>query len=384
MYWTWRAPWLAAQAGLGGLAGRAGAASTGQPGGAGTPRRVSREGTHFAGLAEYVCGQLLGDPSMSVSMASGTGLLATATLDWDAEALALAGLKREQLPPLAPEGWQGRLTKEWRQRWPELATARWHPPLGDGAAANLGVGCGGPGKVAITVGTSAAVRAVRPAPDLSELPAALWRYCVDRGRVVVGAAYSSGGQLYSWALSLWEAVAPGKEHELRFDLPMLVPAGSEGVLVVPWHAGTRPPEEAVPGGQGCIAGLGLGHTGAHITSAAAEAVCFQLADGLAAVEAGGGPLEVVANGGAIERSPWWKRRLASTLARPVSFPGVPETTARGAAAFALGMELSSDVEQEVAQPGSVEELDALAQARLRWRKLRDQLLPIARTAGQAR
>jgi gluconokinase len=369
MYWTWRAPWLAAQV-------------TDQAG-AGTALAASKV-ARFAGLAEYVGGELLGDSSMSVSMASGTGLLATAALDWDSEALALAGLRREQLPPLAPEGWQGRLTGRWRQRWPELGDALWHPPLGDGAAANLGVGCGSPGKAAITIGTSAAVRAVRLAPDLSELPGALWRYCVDRSRVLIGAAYSSGGQLYSWALSLWQGVPRDREHELRFDLPMPVPPGSGGVLVVPWHAGTRPPEEAVPGGQGCVAGLGLDHTGAHITSAVAEAVCFQLADGLGAVEAScGEPLEVVANGGAIERSPWWQRRLASTLAKPVRFPKVPETTARGAAAFALGVELAGDEEVELALPGSGEELAALAEARLRWHKLCGQLLPIARSPTAA-
>ena len=180
MYWTWRVPWLRAQL-------RSGAHNT--------------SGVRFVGLSEYIGLELLDDPSMSVSMASATGLLSTSERGWDAEALELAGVEAAELPELAPPGWEGRLAENWRARWPELAAARWHPALGDGAAANLGVGCDGPGRVAMTIGTSAAVRSVTidEGRDLSPLPPGLWRYCVDHRRTVTGAAYSSGGQLYAWA-----------------------------------------------------------------------------------------------------------------------------------------------------------------------------------------
>ncbi|MGD0811500.1 MAG: FGGY family carbohydrate kinase, partial [Acidimicrobiales bacterium] len=73
MYWTWRVPWLAATADAGG------------PSGGASPAR-------FVGLSEYVGLALLNDPTMSVSMASGTGLLATAEHSWDEEALDIAGI----------------------------------------------------------------------------------------------------------------------------------------------------------------------------------------------------------------------------------------------------------------------------------------------------
>jgi gluconokinase len=228
----------------------------------------------------------------------------------------------------------------------------------------------------LTVGTSAAVRSVRAAPDTSRLPAGLWRYCVDHLRVVVGAAYSSGGQLYAWALALSEGTDGSTTTELSYDQPMPVGAGSDGVVVLPWHAGTRPPAPGVPAGQGCVLDLGLGHTGSHIVSAAVEAVCFQLAGGLADVESiGGGAPEIVANGGAIDRSEWWKRRLVSTLARPVHFPTAPETTARGAAAMALGIELGHEEEEELLTPDP-DDVAALARARRRWADWYEQLLPI--------
>ena len=365
MYWTWRAPWLSA----------AGASSG---------------AVRFVGLSEYVGLRLLGDPSMSVSMASGTGLLVTAAQVWDDEAVELAGLSARRgptLPPLAPPGWRGRLSLDWQRRWPALAGVDWHPVLGDGAAANLGVGCDRPGSAVITVGTSAAVRSVRAAPDTARLPAGLWRYCLDHDRAVLGAAYSSGGQLYSWALSLWEGTlssGPGP-REVDFGETMPVGAGSEGVLVLPWHAGTRPPAPAVPGGQGCVVGLGLSHGGAHVVSAAVEAVCFQLAGGLVDLEAGSGrPLEIVANGGAIERSPWWQRRLAAALGRPVRCSTVPETTARGAAAAALGIDLGGPGPQGDLIEPSPGDIVALADARQHWTAWYDRALPIASELGAER
>ncbi len=409
MYWTWRVPWL----------------MEGLPDGAGElsfPR--------FLGLSEYVGLELLGDASMSVSMASGTGLLSTLSRQWDEGALELAGVGPSALPELASPGWEGRLSGDWRQRWPELGGARWHPAMGDGAAANLGVGCDGPRRAAITIGTSAAVRVVSangpaprgpvplqspgtvpasgPAPALPHLPAGLWRYCVDHERVVTGAAFSSGGQLYEWALSLWQgpsgsgpAVAPGHNEaptsltgsgeghqgggagpavSVMFDVEVPVAAGSDGVLVLPWQGGTRPPAPLVPAGRGAVVGLGFGHSGAHIVSASVEAVCFQLAGGLADLESSSGPgLEVIVNGGAVERSTWWRGRLAATLGRGVLFSSVPETTARGAVAAALGVELgASDVEGEVIEPVAADEA-VLAHSLRRWADCYRTLLPLVAT-----
>lgn len=88
-------------------------------------REHGARNARFTGLAEYVLGALLGDVPMSMSMASGTGLLELRRLDWDPEACELAGDRPEQLLRLAPDGWHGRLNAEHARRWPKLAGARW-------------------------------------------------------------------------------------------------------------------------------------------------------------------------------------------------------------------------------------------------------------------
>jgi gluconokinase len=306
LYWTVKLPWLA--------------------------RQLSPAPARYLGLAEYVTGALLGDPSASPSMASGTGLLELASATWDAKALELAGVDERALPAIAPAGWAGRLGPEGARRWPSLAGATWHPATGDGAASNVGAGCVSPDRVAINVGTSAAIRAVEPAEAAAALHRELWRYLVDDGHVVSGAAFSGAGNLYAWLRQVTTLPAEGSvEAELA-----AVPPGSRGVVVMPYHAGSRPPLD-LAAGSGAITGISLATTAVEILSATLEAVCYRLTAGYEALAAMlSAEPEVVASGGAIVASPWWQQTLADVLGRPVRLVDEPEASARGAALLALG------------------------------------------------
>ena len=265
-------------------------------------------------------------------MASGTGLLELATATWDAQALELAGVDERALPAIAPGGWAGRLGPEGARRWPSLAGATWHPATGDGAASNVGAGCVSPDRVAVNVGTSAAIRAVEPAETAAPLHRELWRYLVDDRQVVSGAAFSGAGNLYAWLRQVTTLPAEGSvEEELA-----AVPPGSRGVVVMPYHAGSRPPLD-LAAGSGAITGISLATTAVEILSATLEAVCYRLAAGYEALAAMlPAEPEVVASGGAIVASPWWQQTLADVLGRPVRVVDEPEASARGAALLALG------------------------------------------------
>jgi gluconokinase len=306
LYWTVKLPWLAS--------------------------RLSPAPAHYLGLAEYVTGALLGDTSASPSMASGTGLLNLATATWDAQALELAGVDEQALPAVAGGGWTGRLGPEGARRWPALAGATWHPATGDGAASNVGAGCVTPDRVAINVGTSAAIRAVEPADQAGPLHRELWRYLVDDRHVVSGAAFSGAGNLYAWLRQVTTLPAEGSvEDELA-----TVPPGSRGVVVMPYHAGSRPPLD-LAAGSGAITGISLATTATEILAATLEAVCYRLAAGYEALAATlPAEPEVVASGGAIVASSWWRQTLADVLGRPVRVVDEPEASARGAALLALG------------------------------------------------
>jgi gluconokinase len=307
LYWTVKLPWLASH--------------------------LSPAPARYLGLAEYVTGALLGDESASPSMASGTGLLELATARWDSQALELAGVDERALPAVAAGGWTGRLGPEGARRWPALAETTWHPATGDGAASNVGAGCVTPDQVAINIGTSAAIRAVEPADQAGPLHRELWRYLVDDHRVVTGAAFSGAGNLYAW---LRQVTTLPEEGSVEGDLAT-VPPGSRGVVVMPYHAGSRPPLD-LAAGSGAITGLSLATTPIEILAATLEAVCYRLAAGYEALAATlPAEPEVVASGGAIVASPWWQQTLADVLGRPVRVVDEPEASARGAALLALDL-----------------------------------------------
>ncbi|GLH98898.1 gluconate kinase [Phytohabitans aurantiacus] len=307
-YWSVKLPWLRAMSGS-------------------APAR-------FLGLPEFVLGELLGDAPMSVSQASGTGLLDIGALAWDGEACALAGVHPGELPALAPSDWQGRLRPEYAKRWPGLREAVWAPPTGDGAASNVGSGCEDPTRAAVTVGTSAAVRLVQAAPagtPLPPLPHALWRYRVDHDRIVTGTAYSAGGNLYEWArreLRLPEGTA------LEEALAAVEP-GQE-VRVDPRLGGDRPPGLA-PAGSGVLGGIGFATSAVDIFAGLMDGVCRMVARDLAAIESTvDSTVEVVLGGGAVAASPWWRRAFEMALApRAVTHVTNPEVGATGAALVAL-------------------------------------------------
>ncbi len=135
---------------------------------------------------------------VTYSVASWTGLLNRHTLDWDDELLDHLFLDKVVLPDLIdlPASRTG-LLPEFAGRWPSLADIPWFPAIGDGAAANIGSAKpGARHTIAVTLGTTSAVRTVTSSP-ISHIPDGLWCYRVDRERMLPGGALTEGGNVYA-------------------------------------------------------------------------------------------------------------------------------------------------------------------------------------------
>ncbi|PYM24460.1 MAG: carbohydrate kinase [Candidatus Rokuibacteriota bacterium] len=320
-------------------------------------RRVVRWGS----IGEYLELTLFGEAETSVSMASGTGLFDQDALRWDTEALAAAGIEPAQLFPVRDLA-QGRrgLRAPWATRWPALRSVPWFPAVGDGAASNVGSECTDPGRIALNVGTSAALRLVTAAARTP--PRGLWRYRIDRRRALLGGATSEGGNVYAWCRGILQLPDEAAvERELAGRLP-----DDHGLTVLPFLAGER-----APGWRGdrraAIAGLSLDTTAVDILHAALEAVALRLSlvYELLAPLADADHV-IVASGGAISRSPHWRRMLADALGRPIHSSAESEATGRGAALLAL--EAVGDIADATAVRGALGEVvqpDAARHARYR-------------------
>ena len=176
----------------------------------------------WVGLKDYVLWHLTGELVTERSSASATGLLNLATGDWDAEVVALTGARLEQLPPV---------------RSPTEMIARVAPLGGaDGPLGNLGSGALAPGVAGLSLGTSGALRMVIGAPPANPDPA-LFCYALTDDLWVAGGAVSNGGIVVSWAADAF-AIA-GIEAVL--ELAASVPAGSEGLVMLPYVLAERAP-----------------------------------------------------------------------------------------------------------------------------------------------
>ena len=267
----------------------------------------------------------------SPSIASGTGLYNQRTASWDEELLAAIGLESKHLGQVNDEARTG-LAPAYRSRWPALAEVPWHSPQGDGACAVFGSGCAVPGRAALTVGTSAAVRMLgdRDKRRTNPLPLALFGYLVEADTPVIGAARSNAGSALAWAAEmLGLSGIDAAEDATRGRAP-----GGHGLIVDPSLVTERSPRWPL---QPSAAFAGVRRTTTHldILQAFVEAVAFGVADAVDALEAWAGPQSLVLGGGA-SISAAWRQLLADVIGRALECSPVSDDSARGAAIVALG------------------------------------------------
>nr|MBA2296482.1 carbohydrate kinase [Actinomycetota bacterium] len=228
---------------------------------------------------------------------------------------------------------------------------------GDGACSNVGAGCVTPERAALMIGTSGALRVVRP-DDASPPKPGLFLYRLDAARVVEGGSLSDGGNLHAWL-----------ERTLRLPegarIADRAPDG-HGLTFLPLLGGERSPGWRVAA-RGSVAGLTLETEPLDLLQAALEGVAYrfaEVADLLPEV------LDLVATGGALDANPDWGQILADVLGRPVH-RGEAEGSARGAAVLALerlGITVAAPLPADAYVPRP-ERLEAYRLARERQRDL---------------
>jgi gluconokinase len=298
------------------------------------PARFDRV-ARWVGFTEYAAQRLTGQDNagMSVSMASGTGMLDVHAVTWDQHLLETLNLPIDHLPGLIDVKNHGVLGGEFSDRWPLLAGVPWMPALGDGACANVGSGAIGGDRIGLTLGTSGAMRLILPAPAGEEwpVPPGLWAYRLDRDHAVIGGALSNGGNVRRWVLELTglspaEAITAASEGT----------ADDHGLTVLPFVAGERSPGWH-PHANAVITGLTLATTPTDLLRATMESVAYRLARIYSELLPIASPThQIVGNGGAIVSSPEWTAIIASALGHEIlALPAGDEATARGAALMAL-------------------------------------------------
>ena len=271
------------------------------------------------------------DIPCSYSIASWSGMLDRHRLTWDAELLDHVDLTPDALPSLAPHSVAvSGLSSEYARRWPVLRDVPFFLSVGDGASANVGTGCVSTERVALTVGTTAAMRVLTAGPS-PVVPPGLWAYRLGRDATLLGGSFTEGGSVLTWALN---ALRLPSAEGLDEALSALTSDG-HGLTVLPFITGERSTGWSTTA-TGTIRGLRASTTPLEMMQAFMEAVAYRF--GLVAellVPCLDREPQIVASGGAIQSSPYWLQTMADVLQRPVCVSGEAEDTSRGTAALAL-------------------------------------------------
>ena len=264
-----------------------------------------------------------------VSNAARTALFDIARLDWDEELLELFRVPRALLPRIVDSSGVVATTAADALGAP----VRIAGIAGDQQAATFGQACFDPGMAKNTYGTGCfMLMNVGATPRRSRhrlLSTVAWNIPGQRAYALEGSVFIAGA-VVQW---LRDGLGLIRESAEVGELAMQVP-DSGGVILVPAFAGLGAPHWD-PHARGTMLGITRATRGAHIARAALEAIAFQSAEVLVAMQGdAAAPLTELRVDGGASRSDLLMQFQADLMGVPVVRPQITETTALGAAYLA--------------------------------------------------
>lgn len=282
--------------------------------------------------------RMIGDYVSEVSDASGTLLLDVAARDWSTKLLGKVGLDRDLLPQVVEsEEVTGTLTAEAAKSLGLSTECQVVGGAGDCAAGAVGNGIVRQGVLSTSIGTSG-VMFVHSEQPRYDAEGRLHTFChAVRGKWhMMGVNLTSGGSLQWWIDSVVQGLAgiPAKKrYEAATAEAAEVPAGSNGLLFLPYLNGERTPH-ADPDARGIFAGLNLTHDRAAMTRAVMEGVTFALRDSLEIIQSLEVPVRQIRASGGGSKNPLWRQMQADVFGKKITTLKVEQGAAYGVALLA--------------------------------------------------
>jgi xylulokinase len=281
---------------------------------------------------DYVRLKLTGEYATDRAGASGTILFDLAQRDWSTEVLEKLGIQPKWLPS-THEGTEatGVISTAASQATSLPAGIPVFGGGGDQSAAAVGTGAVVDGVVSLSLGTSGVVFASLDQSTI-EPEGRLHAFChaVPGKWHFMGVMLSAGGSLRWYR----DTFAAGTTFEDLLNPAVEIPAGSEGLLFLPYLTGERTPYPD-PLARGAFIGLTVRHALPHLTRAVLEGVAFGLRDSLELMRnAGLGEIKQVRLTGGGAKSPLWRQILADILGVDIVTLSSLEGAAYGAALLA--------------------------------------------------
>jgi xylulokinase len=334
--------------------------------------------SRFCQAWDYVTAQLTGEVLVSTSLG---------VAPWDDELMELSGLDRGKFPRMQ---WMGEPVGTVSAQAAQLTglpqglaviggiTDYFGGILGSGAVCR-GVACD-------NGGTSQSFNVCWD----EQLPVE-GIFCVpsfDANSFYLGGPTSTSGRALDW----WrrEILEVGADDWTPAERAGDAPAGSDGLVFLPYLAGERAPLWDARA-RGIFFGLTLKHTRAHMTRAILEGVAYSIRHVMEEIEAAGAGVDVIHCCGGQAASEVWCQIKADVTGRRVVVPEVLEAPVLGSAVIAgVGVGLFPDFTRGAGQmmrPRTVIHPDAARHARYRemyalYRELYATVKPLYARGGE--
>lgn len=297
---------------------------------------VFKNAGKFISIKEYIWFLLFNVYEIDQSVASATGLFNIENFKWNIGSLQFCGIDESQLSKVVATSF----TRTGIN--PQIATTLGIPSntgfcigASDGCLANLGTDAIEPGTAALTIGTSGAVRIACDKPIVN-FKAMIFNYILDEKTFISGGPVNNGGNVLKWMFKtfLHNLTPSDADYKNIFKQIDTVPAGSRGLIFLPYLYGERAPvwdERA----SGVFFGLQSFHDSAHFFRAALEGICFTLKSILEIMETSTTTVQQLNVSGGFVHSKTWVQMLADISGKKVCLVQSEDASSIGAALLSM-------------------------------------------------
>lgn len=289
-------------------------------------------------VKDYILLKLTGNFVTDYSDASSTCLMDITKREWSEELVDLCGLDMEKMPTmLSSVEMAGKVTREAAALTGLLEGTPIICGGGDGACAAVGTGAVRPGVANCCMGTSSWISFASETPLFDNETMATFNFAhIVPGYTLPCGTMQCGSGSMSWAVRELFKDSPMSKNDIYRTVNQeveTIPAGSEGLLYLPYLMGERSPHND-PAARGAFLGLRMDTPRAALTQAVLEGVAFAIRDCVEIARAQG--VEIAAStlcgGGA--KSPLWREILANVLGIPLTLPQTEQGPGYGGAMLA--------------------------------------------------
>jgi xylulokinase len=278
---------------------------------------------------DYIKYLLSGEMVTDPSDASGTLLYDVEKLEWSDEAFKLLEIDKNLFPDVMDSTEiMGRVTAEAAK----ITGIKEGTPIinggSDHSVAELGSGLFEGGSASVIVGTAGVVATCSDFPKKDPKKRVIcWAYPLKGKWDFLGITQTAASSL-TWFRNTFDSEADGDIFREYSRIAARVPAGSDGIIFLPYLLGERTPFWD-SNARGVYFGLGMNHTKAHMIRALMEGVVYSLKSCLDVFSDLGVTIKDIRTLGGGSRSDVWRQIEASVFNSEISTLSSDEPSAIG-------------------------------------------------------